>query len=135
VADLSGITAVRPTSNTVVVKEIYGATVSAGQPLYRSTESKWLPADCDLSAAAAAVKGVAITPGVLDGYGLIATDGSIILVGTTMVVAETYIASDTAGGIKPIADKATGDYVTYIGNAATATQLDLDINATGNQAP
>ncbi len=33
-AALSGITAVRPTANTQFSKVVYGATISAGQPLY-----------------------------------------------------------------------------------------------------
>jgi hypothetical protein len=76
-----------------------------------------------------------MTPGVTDGYGLVAVGGSIILVGTTMTVGETYLVSDTAGGIMPNADRSTGDYVTRLGTASTATQLDLSIQATGVQVP
>lgn len=135
-ADLSGITAVRPTSNTQIQKVKYGATIAAGQVLYYSTtDVEYMLCDADASVTAAEAKGVAITPGVDGGYGYMATAGSIILVGTTMTVGETYLASDTAGGIRPVADKNTGDYITYVGNAATATQLDLLIKATGNQVP
>jgi hypothetical protein len=61
--------------------------------------------------------------------------GNIILVGTTMTVADTYLVSPTAGGIMPNADKATGDYVTRLGVAASATQLNLSIEATAIQVP
>ena len=136
-ADLSSITAVRPTSDTQVQRVTYGATVALAQPLYQdaSDENKWKPADCDLSVLAAAAKGIAITPGVDDGYGLVATGGSVILVGTTMAVGTNYIVSDTAGGIKPTSDAASGDWVTNLGNATSATELKLLINATGNQVP
>ena len=76
-----------------------------------------------------------MTPGVTDGYGIMATGGQIIFVGTTMVVGETYLVSPTAGGIMPNVDRATGAYVTRLGTAATTTQLDLSIKATEIQVP
>lgn len=134
-ADLSGITAVRPTANTQVRNVQYGATIAVGQSLYLGSAGKYLLADANASAAAAAASAIAITPGVDAGYGLVATSGSIILVGTTMTVGETYLASDTAGGIMPNSDRSTGDYVTRLGTASTATQLDLGIVSTGIQVP
>lgn len=133
-ADLTGITAVRPTAFTQVRIVPYGATISAGQPIVKSGTT-YVLADANASAALAAAEGIAITPGVSGGYGLMATGGSIILVGTTMIVGTTYIASDTAGGIIPDADRSTGDYVTRLGTASTATQLDLSIVATGVAVP
>lgn len=133
-ADLSGITAVRPTQNTQIRIVQYGGTVSAGQPVVESS-SKFVAADANASSALAAATGLAVTPGVTDGYGIIATGGSIVLVGTTMIVGETYLVSPTAGGIMPNADRVTGDYVTRLGTAATTTQLDLSIKATGIQVP
>jgi hypothetical protein len=131
-AALSGITAVRTTSTTILRNVAYGATVAAGNPLYLdTTDSKYKLADSDLSAAAAAAKGVAITPGVNAGNGLLAIGGAIILVGTTMVVGKTYYVGPTAGEIIPAEDLATGHNVTRLGTAATTTQLNLSIEATG----
>lgn len=132
-AALSGITAVRPTANTVATPSIiYGATISAGQTTYSDTSdsNKQKLADANDTAAKAVVKGIAITPGVLDGYGYIATGGSIILVGTTMAVGTTYAVGQTAGSIVPVSDLTTNDYVTILGTAATTTQLDLHIKVT-----
>ena len=126
-ADLSSITAVRPTSNTQTRLVQYGATIAVGQPLYLATTGKYLLSDANASATAAAATVIAITPGVDTGYGIVAAAGSIILVGTTMVVGTTYLASRNAGGIMPVSDRATGDYVTTLGTASTATQLDLSI--------
>jgi hypothetical protein len=135
-ADVSGITAIRPTDNTIIERVNYGATIAVGNSVYLdTTDNEYKLADCDSTVITAAAKGLAITPGVDGGLGYIARGGSVILVGTTLVVAESYIVSDTPGGMKPIGDKASGDWVTKIGNAATTTQLDLDIRATGNQAP
>jgi hypothetical protein len=133
-ADVSGITAVRPTRGTVVRKIGYGDTIAAGKTITVVDRLAEL-SDADASAALAATEGIAITPGVDAGFGLIATGGSVILVGATLTVGTLYIASDTPGGIKPIADAVTGDYITLIGTASTATQLDLAINATGIQVP
>ena len=131
-AALTGITAVRATSNTITEKVAYGATIASGVPLYQdSSDGQYKITDANASAATAAAKGIAITPGVDDGYGLIAKAGSIILVGTTMAVGTTYCVGPTAGEIIPTADLATGDIVTILGTAATATQLDLNIKATG----
>ena len=133
-ADLSSITAVRPTAFTIVKPVQYGATIAAGQPVVLSGTT-YVLADANASAVLAAAEGIAITPGVSGGYGLIATGGSIILVGTTMVVGETYLVAPTAGGIMPNVDRAPGSYVTRLGTASTATQLDLAITATGIQVP
>lgn len=131
-AALGSITAVRPTSNTVSSLVQYGATISAGQPVYLdAADSKYKLTDSNASAATAAVKGIAMTPGVDAGYGYVATGGSIILVGTTMAVGESYYVGATAGTIVPDADLTTGDYVSRIGTGASATQLDLSIKATG----
>lgn len=131
-AALAGITAVRPTSNTQTQNVLYGGTTAAGVPVYEdSADNEHKATDANLSAAAATAKGITITPGIDAGNGLIATRGSIILVGTTMAVGTTYYCGPTAGQIIPAADLATGDYVTRLGTAATATQLDLDIEATG----
>lgn len=133
-ADVSGITAIRTTANTQFRNVAYGATIAAGNTLYYSTsDAEHLLADCDASATAATCTGVAITPGVNGGSGLIAVGGSIILVGATLTVGTVYVLSDTAGGIKPIADATSGDYITILGTAASATQLDLAIIVTGNQ--
>jgi 3D (Asp-Asp-Asp) domain-containing protein len=133
-SDLASITAVRPTANTQTRILQYGGTVSVGQPVSLSS-SKYVASDANASATLAAATGIAMTPGVTDGYGVVAVGGSIILVGTTMTVGETYLVSDTAGGIMPNADRSTGDYVTRLGTASTATQLDLAIQATGIQVP
>lgn len=134
-ADLSGITAVRPTETTQLRIVKYGATISVGQAIYRGTGNKYLLADADASAATAAAEGVAITPGVDNGFGIMAFGGPIILVGTTMTVGQTYLAARTAGGIMPNNDRQTGDYVTRLGVASSATQLNLSVDATGVQVP
>jgi hypothetical protein len=129
---LSSITAVRPTANTIVENVLYGATISAGQPLYLdSTDNEHKLADANASTTTAMARGIAVTPGVDAGYGFIARSGSIILVGTTMVVGEQYYVGPTAGQIIASSELTTGDRVTLLGVAASATQLDLNVKVTG----
>lgn len=131
---LSGITAVRPTSSTVTKQVVYGETIAVGQTLYQdSTNDRWKLADCNATAATAAIKGIAITPGVDGGYGIVATSGNVQLVGTTMAKGETYHVGQTPGTIVPDADLTTNDYVSRVGTAASATELALSILATGIQ--
>lgn len=131
-AALAGITAVRPMANTIFDRVPYGATIAAGNVLYQdSTDSEYKLADADASLATARAAAIAVTPGVDGGHGFIAKGGSVILVGTTMVVGRTYYLGPTAGEIVEAADVATADYVTVIGTAATATQLDLAITPSG----
>jgi hypothetical protein len=133
-ASLSSISAVRPTANTRLRVVLYGATIAAGQPIVLSGSS-YVLADADSSSALAAAEGIAITPGVAAGYGIMATAGSIVLVGTTMTVGETYLVGAVAGEIMPNGDRTTGDFVTKLGTASSATQLDLAIKATGIEVP
>jgi hypothetical protein len=133
-ANLSGITAVRPTETTQLRIVKYGATIAAGQPI-AIAGNKHVLADANASAALASAEGIAMTPGVDNGFGVMAFGGPVILVGATMTVGETYIVSPTAGAIMPNVDRAAGDFVTRLGTASSATQLNLSIQATGVQVP
>ena len=131
-AALSGITAVRPTSATNTEKVIYGATIAVGVPVYvDSADGEHKIGDANASAITANCVGITMTPGVDAGYGIIAKSGPIILVGTTMVVGTNYYVGPTPGEIIPEGDLTTGDRVTRLGTASSATQLDLSIVATG----
>ncbi len=131
-AALASITAVRPTSTTKTALVIYGATITAGQTLYLdAADNKYKLADANASSSTAAIKAVAMTPGVDTGYGIVAISGSIILVGTAAAVGTTYFVGQTAGSIVPHADLTTSDYTSRVGTAETTTQILLAIEATG----
>jgi len=114
----------------------YGATITQGQVLYMDTSdsNKYKLADADLSAAAAVVGGIALTPGDANDKGYIATRGPID-VGGTLTVGEIYVLSGTAGGIAPEADLTTSDYVSILGVASAADQLELNLNNSGVVMP
>lgn len=132
-ADLTGITAVRPTADTQISRVKYGATISEGDSLYLDTADSEHKLTSSSSQATAVIAGIAMTPGVDGGHGVMATGGSIILVGTTMAIGEPYVASLATGKIAPETDIATTEYVSRIGTAASATQLDLKLDITGIQ--
>jgi hypothetical protein len=109
----------------------YGETITQGQPLYKSTtDSKWYRCDNNDGIAKAVVGGIALTPGVNNSFGLIAKPSSspgksLVNLGATLTVGETYIVSANVGGIAPIADIASTRYVTILGVATTAALLDF----------
>lgn len=130
-ADLGSITAVRPTTNTTTKEVTYGETIDAGEVVYfDSVDAEYKLADASASASAV-VAGIAMTPGVDGGRGIIATGGNIILVGTTAAVGGVYVVSATAGKIAPEADISSGEYVSVIGVASSTTQLNMNILNSG----
>jgi len=110
----------------------FGEAVTPGQALFRSTsDSKYYLADCDIEAEAK-VAGIAITYGSADDYGyMFNSTGKDINLGPTLTSGEIYVVSDTSGSIMPYADLTTGQYLTIIGFAKSASLLKLDINVTG----
>jgi hypothetical protein len=58
-------------------------------------------------------------------------EGTVALGTTTVVLGGVYVVSATAGGIAPVADVASTNYVTILGVAVTTAQLRLKINASG----
>lgn len=132
-ADVSGITAVKPTSDTALETEItYGETVAAGETVYLKDDGKyWLARNATLAEAAAV--GIAVTPGAADEPGIVALDGGVILVGATLAVGENYVVSSNSGKIAVESDLASTHYCTSLGRASSATQLNLSISASGIQ--
>jgi hypothetical protein len=111
-----------------------GEGVTQGQTGYKNNEDKYLLADADDTESTAAAKCIFLTAASTDGYAVAAFSGPVD-VGATLTVGEQYYVSDTAGGIKPAADLATGDYVTLLGIAIATDTLQLDISASGVQVP
>jgi hypothetical protein len=108
----------------------YGEAVTQSQPLYRSTDGKWYKCDANDTAAKAVCGGVVITPGAANGYGVIALPGtspgqSLIIIGGTLSVGMQYAVSTNAGGIRPITDAGSTEFITTIGTAISTTVLDF----------
>ena len=109
-----------------------GATVSAGQTLYRDpVDFKHKLADCD--AATAPVRscaGIALH-GASNGQPLDILWEGPITIGATLVPGTTYYLSPTPGGIAPLADLSSGDYPTIIGIAISESVLSVKLHASG----
>ena len=119
-------------SNARVVNGTAGATVTAGQVVYRdATTKKFGLADCDSATAGVRVAfGIALN-GASDGQPLAVLTEGDITIGATMTAGLAYYLSPTAGGIGVVGDLSTGDYPTLIGIAKSTSVLAVEINASG----
>jgi len=114
---------------------VAGETITAGQPVYRSTsDSKYYKAfangtDDATGIMQANATGISLH-GALAGQPLTVLSQGNYAVGATVVKGGLYVVSTTAGGIAPYADLGTGHYVTLLGVAPDTTHLNLQINAT-----
>ena len=113
-----------------------GATITAGQAVYSdSTDSNDLKlAQSDGTAAEATVKGIAMGGGA-DGQPITIAKAGDIDLGATLTVGKIYCLSQTAGGICPVDDLTTGDYVSIIGVATAADNLEIHIINSGVEVP
>ena len=128
-ADLT-ITAadVKKTDSTLIAEGIAGGTVTAGQPVYKDStaSNKLKAADADVLASAAAV-GIALHGASADQPLKYAIGGNLTL-SNVMTAGAVYVVSANAGGIAPVADLGSGDYVTLLGIATSTTNLKLSIS-------
>lgn len=109
-----------------------GATITAGQAVYRDTsDEKYKLADCDSGTAAVrSPRGIALN-GASDGQPLTIIRQGDVTIGATLTPGLAYFLSATPGGIAPYADLTTGDYPVYLGIAKSASVLNVDINEAG----
>lgn len=137
-ADLS-ITAanVSPSSN-VNPDSSYtaGVSITAGESIYidSSDSDKAKLAQSDGTEAEADVKGIALNTADAGQPIALAKSGDMDI-GATLTVGETYVLSRTAGGVAPIGDLATGDYVTHVGVATAADTLHLRLYSSATEVP
>lgn len=105
-----------------------GETIAAGKAVYlSSTTKKWMLADSN-SATVEARKatGIALNGASLNQPIDVQTSGDITI-GGTLTAGTAYFLSDTPGGICPLADVGTGEYVCQLGLAKSTTVLALAI--------
>lgn len=119
-------------SNAVVEAGTAGATITAGQVVYKdASDGKYKLADADSGTAAAkAPRGIALN-GASNGQPLSIARSGAITIGGTLTAGTAYYLSPTAGGICPLADVEAGDNVVLLGLASTTAILNLDIQNPG----
>lgn len=132
-ADLS-ITAasVTPGSDSVSETGYLGETVTAGQPIYKSSsDGLWYKADNNSATAAARTPGgIAMNGGAVGQPVRVHKSGDLNM-GSILTAGVAYYLSDTAGGICPVADLASGEYPCFIGIAKSTSVLKVNITPSG----
>lgn len=134
-ADLS-ITAanvVKGTGAVLDASKVAGETITAGQTVYlKASDNRWWKSQADATSTEAAASGVALN-GASAGQPLVVQTAGEITIGATVAVGGVYVVSATAGGIAPVADLASTNYLTVIGYGKTTAIIVMDVNPTGIQ--
>lgn len=99
-----------------------GETITAGKAVYfSSTTKKWMLADSNsVTAEARKCTGIALNGASLN-QPVTVLKGGDITIGATLTAGTAYYLSDTAGGICPIADVGSGEYVNLLGLAKSTS--------------
>ncbi|MEN6535645.1 MAG: hypothetical protein ABFD89_18420 [Bryobacteraceae bacterium] len=109
-----------------------GETIPAGKAYYVDpTTKKWMLADSNSTTAEARhADGVTLNSASLN-QPINGVKSGAVTIGGTLTAGVAYYLSDTPGGICPVADIGTGEYVCLLGIALSATVLDVDIHYSG----
>jgi hypothetical protein len=121
-----------PASGATIPVGTAGETITAGKALYlKASDSRLWLAQCDGTAAEAAVVGIALS-GASAGQPLPYVTAGTMNIGGTTSKADVYCLSATAGGIAPQADLTSGHRIVFIAYAtATDGTVTLMIKNTG----
>lgn len=115
-------------TDVVTTDDTAGEAITAGKAVYfNTTTRRWMLADSN-SATVEARKaaGIALHAASTGQPIRVQTKGPITI-GATLTPGVAYYLSDTPGGICPVADIGTGEYVCLLGFATSATVLDINI--------
>ncbi len=119
-------------ANAVTENGTAGETITAGQPVYKSsTTNKYMKADSNSATAEAkTARGIALN-GASDGQPLQILLKGDVTIGAGLTAGSRYYLSETAGGIQPEADLGSGENVCLLGLAKSATVLAVNIQTPG----
>ena len=113
-----------PGANAVIKHGIAGETVTAGQNGYLDpTTGKYMKADSNSATAAARKATGVFVNGASNGQPVAIQEAGDLTIGGTLTAGLAYYLSDTPGGLCPVADIGSGEYVCQIGLAKSATVL------------
>ena len=128
------ITATSVVAGTGAIKKacIAGATITAGQAVYLdSTTGKLALADANAAGAEARQPiGIALNGGAANQPVMVQTAGEVTI-GATLTAGLAYYLSDTPGGICPVGDIGSGEYVCLVGIAKSTSVLSINIDYSG----
>ena len=120
-------------ANAQIRNGIAGATITAGQALYKDTNANVMKlADANGSAAERVLAGIALHASLTGQPIAYIIKDDDFTPGATLVAGTSYMLSSAApGGIAPVADATAGDYVTDVGVAKSVTKLNVNFTASG----
>lgn len=125
---------VQPSETAPFETGVCGAAFTAGQTGYKdASDSRWKLAVATAQASAAA-RGIATGNFSTGQIGRFQTHETLNL-GGGVSVGTVYAVSTNAGGIAPIADVTTGNWITPLAVGATTNNLSLNIFRSGIQKP
>lgn len=115
-----------PGSDAVIRAGTAGETIAAGKRVYKSsTTGKYMLADTNSATAEARrATGISLNGASLN-QPLDVQTGGTITIGATLTAGTAYYGSDTPGGICPLADVGSGEYVEITGVATSTTVMML----------
>jgi len=122
-----------PGDGAVVYSGTAGATITQGQALYKEAASgTYKLADSNAATAEARTPvGIALNAASAGQPISFQKSGPITIGGTLTPGVAYYLSAANAGGICAVADLTTGDYPALLGMAASASVLNLAIQAPG----
>jgi hypothetical protein len=117
-----------PGANARMEQGFAGETITAGMAVYKASTGLWMKADSNSATALArAATGIAMCGSSLNQPITVQKSG-VLNLGATLTAGIAYYLSDTAGGICPVADVGSGEYVCLIGVATSAALLQIGFN-------
>lgn len=121
-----------PGSDANIAYGLAGETITAGKAVYlSSTTNKWMLADNNSATVEARrATGIALTGSSLNQPIAVQRSGDITI-GGTLTAGVAYYLSDTAGGICPVADVGSGEYVCLLGVSKSTSVLAINIQYPG----
>lgn len=125
-------TAVVPGTNSIRDSGTAGETIAAGKAVYRSSSTKlWMLADSNSATAEVrTATGIALNGASANQPIDVHKEGDLTM-NAVLTANVAYFLSDTPGGLCPIADVGSGEYLCQIGIAKSTTVLAVRIQATG----
>lgn len=119
-------------ANAVIEAGVAGATITAGQAVYKdATTGRYGLADADHATAGVRdAIGISLN-GASDGQPLKIIKEGDLTINAVLTANTVYILSGAAGGIAPLADLSSGEYLAVLGAASSTTVLKVKINKTG----
>lgn len=130
------VASVIPGANAIKETGVAGATITAGQTVYKEAATNQFKL-ADSNSATVEVRtpyGIALHASLAGQPLTVQTSGDLAL-GATLTVGAGYYQSETPGGVQPVADLATGELVTLLGFATTAANLNVRIVSAGVLVP